>query len=124
MVGILQLAYEFDEVTHVPGLDRNMLRHGCSACPRMPECDMARATLVININTEPSRDDFQILHAPVAGILPHPGKDLLGIGYDSMVPNTAPWNNPEKHTASPRSSWARQGTGVFPAIDVAITAEE
>ena len=55
---------------------------------------MARAALTVNVYPEAARDDLQVLHAPVAGILPHPRKDLLGIGHDSMVPNTAPWNNP------------------------------
>jgi hypothetical protein len=54
---------------------------------------MACAALTVNVYPEATRYDFQILHAPVAGVLPHPRKDLLGIGHDYMVPNTAPWNN-------------------------------
>jgi hypothetical protein len=38
-------------------------------------------------------DDFQVLHTPVAGIPPHSREDFLGVGHDSMVPNTAPGNN-------------------------------
>jgi hypothetical protein len=38
-------------------------------------------------------DDFQVLYTPVAGIPPHSRKEFLGVGHDSMVPNTAPVNN-------------------------------
>jgi hypothetical protein len=54
---------------------------------------MAWGTLTVNINPEAMRDDFQVLHTPVAGIPPHSRKDFLGVGHDSMVPNTAPLNN-------------------------------
>src|ERR1019366_9357970 len=57
-----------------------------------PECHMARAALTVNVHPETTRDDFQVLHAPVAGVPPHARKNLLGIGHDYMVPNTAPWN--------------------------------
>ena len=93
MLGILQLADEFYEVAHVPGLDRNVLRHRCSARPRVPECYMACATLTVNVNSEGMCDDFQVLYTPVAGIPPHSRKEFLGVGHDSMVPNTAPVNN-------------------------------
>src|ERR1035438_4260429 len=93
MIWILQLAIKLHEVTHVPGLDRNVLRHGCSARLRVPECHMACAALTVNVYPEATRYDFQILDAPVAGVPPHPRKDLLGIGHDYMVPNTAPWSN-------------------------------
>ena len=93
MLGILQLANKFYEVTHVPGLDWNVLWHRCSARPRVPECHMACAALTVNVRPEATRDDYQVLHAPVAGVPPHPRKDFLGIGHDYMVPDTAPWNN-------------------------------
>src|ERR1019366_6217590 len=78
MLGILQLANEFYEVTHVPGLDRNVLRHRCSARPWVPECYMACATLTVNVNPEAMRDDFQVLHTPVAGI-PPPARIFLAL---------------------------------------------
>src|SRR5665647_2104157 len=93
MLGILQLANKLYKVTHVPGLDRDVLRDRCSARPRVPECHMACAALTVNVHPEATRDNFQILHAPVAEVPPHTRKDLLGIGHDYMVPNTAPWNN-------------------------------
>jgi hypothetical protein len=93
MIWFLQLANKLYEVTHVPGLDRNVLRHGCSARPRVPECHVACAALTVNVHPEATRYDFQILNAPVAGVPPHPLKDLLRIGHKDMVPNTAPLNN-------------------------------
>ena len=54
---------------------------------------MACAALTVNVYPEATRYDFQILDAPVAGVPPHPFKDLLSIGHKSMVPNTAPLNN-------------------------------
>jgi hypothetical protein len=42
---------------------------------------MACAAVAININSEAPGDDLQILDASVPGILPHSGKDLLGIGH-------------------------------------------
>jgi hypothetical protein len=53
---------------------------------------MACAALTVNVYTEATRDDFQVLDAPVAGVPPHSRKDLPGVGHDYMVPNTAPWN--------------------------------
>src|ERR1035437_9027356 len=76
MLGILQLANEFYEVTHVPGLDGNVLRHRCSARPRVPECHMACAALTVNVYPEATRDHFQVLPASVARVPPHPRKDL------------------------------------------------
>src|ERR1035441_2395206 len=50
MVGILQLADEFHEVTHVPGLDRDVLRHGCSARLRVSERHVACASLAVDVD--------------------------------------------------------------------------
>jgi len=49
--------------------------------------------LPVNVHPEAMRYDFQILDAPVAGVPPHPLKDLLSLGHEYMVPNTAPLNN-------------------------------
>jgi hypothetical protein len=54
---------------------------------------MACAGPTVNVYAEATRDNFQVFDAPIAGVPPHPRKDLLGIGHDYMVPNTAPWNN-------------------------------
>jgi hypothetical protein len=59
----------------------------------MPECHMAGAALTVNVHPEAARDNCQVLHTPVAGIPPHSRKEFLGVGHDSMVPNTAPVNN-------------------------------
>src|ERR1035441_9276173 len=93
MIWILQLANKLYEVTNVPGLDRNVLRHSCSARPRVPECRVACAALTVNVHPEATRYNFQILDAPVVGVPPHPLQDLLSIGHEYMVPNTAPLNN-------------------------------
>jgi hypothetical protein len=42
--------------------------------------------MAIHINTESPRYDFEILDPPVAGVLPHTGKDLLGIRHIIMLP--------------------------------------
>ena len=54
---------------------------------------MACATLIVNVNSGGMGGDFQGLHTPVEGIPPHSRKEFLGVGHDSMVPNTAPVNN-------------------------------
>src|ERR1035437_1941317 len=90
MLEILQLTNEFYEVTHVPGLDRHVLRHRCSARPRVPECHVACATLTVNVNPEAMCDDFQILHTPVAGIPPHSRKVFLALDTIQWYLNYAP----------------------------------
>jgi hypothetical protein len=37
--------------------------------------------MAIHINTESPCDDFEILDTPIARVLPHTGRDLLGIGH-------------------------------------------
>ena len=49
---------------------------------RVPERHVACPALAINVHPEAPCNDLQILHAPVARILPHAGKDLLSIGHD------------------------------------------
>src|ERR1035441_3680679 len=100
MLGILQLANKFYEVTHVPGLDRNVLRHRCSARPRMPECHMAGAALTVNVHPEAARDNCQVLHTPVAGVSPHPPQGsswhwtrLYGTEYGTTVTMLSPHEN-------------------------------
>ena len=58
----------------------------------VPECHVACA-MTVNVNPEAMCDDFQVFHTPVVGIPPHSREDFLGVGHDSMVPNTAPVNN-------------------------------
>jgi hypothetical protein len=50
---------------------------------------MACAALTINVYPEATRDDFQILDAPVAGV-PIPASIFLALDTTNMVPNTAP----------------------------------
>jgi hypothetical protein len=49
----------------------------------MAERYMAHTALAVNINSETPGHNFQVLHAPVAGILPHSGKELFGIRHHS-----------------------------------------
>jgi hypothetical protein len=82
---------------------------------------MACAAPAVNVYTEAARDDFQVLNAPVASVPPHSREDLLGIGHDNMVPNTAPRNNAVRLTKP--TTLSAKSMGAYHSSDVVRIAD-